>query len=344
MTTPPRNRRPLALVGIAAVITAAAFLLMRRASGDGDGDAALQPGRPIDQTQVLELEPVTAPEDLGERAMQHCRTLVDFGPRHFGRPGWSQQLDYILQTLGSHGIAARRDTWTDRRERITFSNVRAALPGARPERIVLACHHDTKCTTGHQQKEYNFHFVGANDGASGVGLLLALAPLLKRQQREATIELVFFDGEESLDWNWNQERALFGSRRFVQRYQEARERGDEAPIVAMILLDMVGRANLHIQEELYSTEHLRRVCWSAAVATGHQQDFYRRAAAAGDDHHPFLLAGIPSVDLIDLDGNPYWHTPHDTIEHMSADSLRKVADVVLTMLPAVERAYVTTPK
>lgn len=339
MSEPSNRSRPLILLGLIAGIAGLAFAL-QQTGGIGSGQTAgLTYGRPVDRSTALQLEAVRAPSDLGERAMHHCRILVGFGPRYFGQPGWSKQLDHIVQTLGMDGIPSKRDTWTDRKERITFSNVVATIPGKRKERIVLACHHDTKCTTGHARKEHNFHFVGANDGASGVGLLLALAPELKKRGYEATIDLVFFDGEESLDFDWNDDRALFGSKRFVQRYLEGRERGDESPIAAVILLDMVGRIDLHIQEELYSTEALRRICWSAVAATGNQQQFFRVAEGAKDDHVPFLLEGIPSIDLIDLKGNPYWHTEHDTLDYMSAASMQKVADVVLTMLPAVEQAY-----
>ena len=158
---------------------------------------------------------------------------------------------------------------------------------------------------------------------------------------EATIELVFLDGEESLDWDWNgAARALFGSKRFVKRHRDALLVGDEPRIEALILLDMVGRTDLHIQEELYSTVRLREILWSAAVACGHQQSFFQHAEAASDDHVPFLDVGIPAVDLIDLHGNPHWHKPTDTIENMSPASLQIVGDVVLTMLPEVERVYV----
>jgi hypothetical protein len=110
----------------------------------------------------------------------------------------------------------------------------------------------------------------------------------------------------------------------------------------MVLLDMVGRTDLHIQEELYSTRQLRKILWSAAVAGGQQQFVFRRAEAAADDHKPFLDVGIPAVDLIDLNGNPHWHKATDTIENMSAKSLQVTADLVLTMLPEVERTYVLT--
>ena len=294
----------------------------------------------IDQTQTTQLEVKKVPADFSEQAFRHVRALVNFGPRYYGQPGWSKQLDYIEMTLKKAGIETKRDTWTDRKELITFSNITATIPGQREERIVLGCHHDTKCTTGHPDQNHNFHFVGANDGASAVALLLTLAPILKQQENQATIELVFFDGEESLDWNWNEAaRALFGSKRYVKKHRDALLLGKEPRIEAMVLLDMVGSKNLHIQEELYSTTLMRRICWSAALATGNQQHFYRRAEAAADDHKPFLDVGIPSIDLIDLNGNPTWHTKDDTIENMSAESIQKVADVVLTMLPAIEQAY-----
>ncbi len=295
----------------------------------------------IDQSQVIPLAPVRAPANVGAEALAHARTLVGFGARHPGTPGWTAQLRYIERTLQGHGLSVQADTWTDRIERITFTNLSCTLPGKRRERIVLGCHHDTKCTTGHSDPAHNFHFVGANDGASAVALLLTLAPLLAATEREATLELVFFDGEESLDWKWNDgARALFGSKRFVKRHRDALLLGDEPRIEALVLLDMVGRADLHIQEELYSTDLLRQITWSAAVATGHRALFYRRAEAASDDHKPFLEVGIPAVDLIDLNGNPQWHTKDDTLEHLAPASLQAVADVVLTMLPEVERRYV----
>jgi len=298
----------------------------------------------IDKGKAPRLQPVPAPKDLGDRAFAHVRTLVGFGPRHTGAqptPGWTQQLDHIGTTLRSLGLAPERDVWTDRKELVTFCNVRAAIPGKRKDRILLACHHDTKCTSGHADPAHNFTFTGANDGASGVALLLALAEVLSKQQHEATIELVFFDGEESLDWAWNDAaRALFGSKRFVKQHRDQGLVGDEPRIAAVVLLDMVGRTDLHIQEELYSTHRLRELVYGAAVATGHETLFFQRAEAASDDHKPFLEVGIPAVDLIDLNGNPHWHKATDTIENVSAASLQKVGEVVLTLLPAIEREYV----
>ena len=344
--------RPLLATSLVLGVLAACLgvtLTQRDAAGGGVAAAGQRPGEDrfaqteIDQGKVLPLTAVRAPAGTGEKALDHVRTLVGFGPRYSGTPGWSQQLEHITAELQRLGLTVQRDTWTDRKELKTFTNLSARIEGKRKDRIVLACHHDTKCTTGHADPAHNFHFVGANDGGSGVGLLLALAPALAAGEREATIELVFFDGEESLDWKWNDAaRALFGSKHFVKRHRDAELLGEADPIRALVLLDMVGRTDLHIQEELYSTPRLRQITWSAAVATGNQKTFYRHAEAASDDHVPFLDVGIPAVDLIDLTGNPHWHTKTDTVENMSAASLQTVADVVLTMLPEIERAYVVT--
>ncbi|MGE3173092.1 MAG: M28 family peptidase [Planctomycetota bacterium] len=347
--------RRSAAVTILVFALAACFgasLVQRATRGQAEAGGGRQPERsqtPIDQNDVRELQAVRAPDDFGARAMEHLRTVVGFGARHAGggkldrpTPGWSKQLDYITAQLQALGLEVERDTWTDRRERITFTNLSTLIPGDRPERILLACHHDTKCTQGHDDPAHNFPFVGANDGGSGVAFLLALAPVLQQRTNRATFQLAFFDGEESLDWSWNNAaRALFGSRRFARRSRLAERDAGAPPIVAMVLLDMVARTDLHIQEELYSTPALRRLVWSAAVATRHRDHFFRRHEAASDDHIPFLDFGIPAVDLIDLNGNPYWHTPEDTLENVSAASLQVVGDVVLTMLPALEQDYVT---
>lgn len=341
-----QRRSAMVVAGLCAACLGAGIALQQ------GGDTPLRAPAPttvrqqdeIDKGKAPRLQPVPAPKDLGDRAFAHVRTLVGFGPRHTGAqptPGWTQQLDHIGTTLRGFGLAPERDVWTDRKELVTFCNVRATIPGKRKDRIVLACHHDTKCTSGHADPAHNFTFTGANDGASGVGLLLALAEVLSKQQHEATIELVFFDGEESLDWAWNDAaRALFGSKRFVKQHRDRSIVGDEPRIAAMVLLDMVGRTDLHIQEELYSTHRLRELVYGAAVATGHATLFFQRAEAASDDHKPFLEVGIPAVDLVDLNGNPHWHKATDTIENVSAASLQKVGEVVLTLLPAIEREYV----
>ncbi|MEY4673132.1 MAG: hypothetical protein RL148_916 [Planctomycetota bacterium] len=294
---------------------------------------------------VVALAPANVTEDLGKTAYGHVANLVSFGPRDVGSVGWQRGLDYMAAELKRLGFEPRRDRWKDPVEGIEFENVSFVIPGNRRERIVLGCHHDTKRTHGHDEEAHNFEFVGANDSASGVGLLLALAPLLTARRNEATIEVVFFDGEESLDWDWNEaKRALFGSKRFVKEHRAAELRGEKGPIAAFVLLDMVGRTDIQVDEETNSTKELRDLLWSAAFACGVQDRFFHKAWPVSDDHLPFLEVGIPSLDIIDLHSNPHWHKPSDTLDNISADSLQMVGRVVLTALPAIEARYVAPRK
>ncbi|HLU38241.1 MAG TPA: M28 family metallopeptidase [Planctomycetota bacterium] len=283
-----------------------------------------------------------APADLGARALAHVATVVGFGERHPGSPGARRQVEYIERELRSYGLAVEVDRWVDPGEGIEFANVIGTLPGKSSERIVLGCHHDTKVCSGHPRQEHNFPFVGANDGGSGVGLLLALAQTLATGPRPtATLQFVFFDGEESLEFKWNLARALFGSRRFVARERAPGSgRHWREPIRAMLLLDMVGARDLQLDDDANSTPALKGILRAAAHATGNPHLALTEPNTVTDDHLPFLDAGIPAAVLIDLANNPQWHTPDDTLEHVAADSLQRVGAIVLAALPEIERRFV----
>jgi hypothetical protein len=165
------------------------------------------------QAGLPQVTAVESPDDIGKRAYAHVQKLVSFGERYPGSEGWEQAIEYISAELKEIGLETNRDTWTDRLEGITFTNISAVLPGDSPHRILVACPHDTKNCTGHDDPEHNFEFLGANDSGSGVGLVLELARELSRTRHRATYEFVFFDGEESIPFHWDITRALFGSRR-----------------------------------------------------------------------------------------------------------------------------------
>ena len=289
------------------------------------------------------LEPVPAPDDLGARAYRHAEQLVSYGPRHPGSAGWSKAIAYIAAELREAGLEPSRDRWTDPVEKITFENVSAVIPGRQPERIVIGAHHDTKKTEGHPDPAHNYPFVGANDSGSGVGLLLALARHLAKHPHRATVEVVFFDGEESIPYKWDKSRALFGSRRYVRKNTGAPTNAVEpvrGAIAAFVLLDMVGAEDLQIDDESNSDPTLKDIFRRAAHATGHAAYFFVQPQTVSDDHLPFLDAGIPAIDLIDLADNPQWHTKDDTLEHLSPKSMQIVGEVVLTALPEIERVFV----
>ena len=206
-----------------------------------------------------------------------------------------------------------------------MANLVATLPGQRPERILLASHFDTKPIN-------EFRFVGANDGGSSTAALLELARVLKgRQKPPFTLEFVFFDGEEAFG-EWREPNHTYGSRQYVT---SARTAGTLSSVRALILLDMVGDRALNLRRDTNSTPWLTEIVWSTARKLGHARHFLDEPLPVEDDHIHFMKAGIPSVDLIDLD-YPDWHTAGDTLDKVSAGSLQVVGDVVLAALPEIE--------
>lgn len=290
-------------------------------------------------------KPANIPADLGERALRHMQTLVSFGVRTPGSVGIRRQLDYVAGQLEALGVPVRRDRFRDARENLEFENLYARLGGRPGDYILLGAHHDTKITEGHPDSSHNFHFVGANDGASGVALLLVLAEHFVQHPPPVTVELAFFDGEESIPYKWDMQRALFGSRRYVDQYRAERVKSPAAPrIGAMILFDMVAATDLQVDDDTNSDPTLKAITLAAAKACGHERYFFAQRHAVTDDHLPFRDAGIPVVDWIDLANNPQWHTPNDTLEHVSAASVQIVAETFLTALPLIVERFAPAPK
>jgi Zn-dependent M28 family amino/carboxypeptidase len=162
---------------------------------------------------------------------------------------------------------------------------------------------------------------------------------LSGRENEPTIWLAFFDGEEALV-RWSNTDGLYGSRHMANGLFKT---GDLARVKAMILLDMVGDRDLSIEWESNSTSWLRRIIWSSARKLRYGEYFTERARRITDDHVPFLSYGIPSIDIIDFHygpksrNNEYWHTSEDTLDKVSATSLKVIGDVVLKSIdPIIE--------
>ena len=262
------------------------------------------------------------------KAWEHLRQQVAIGPRPSGSPGIVKNREYITKTLAAIGLKTVEQAWTATTPigPIKMVNVIATIPGQRTERIVLASHFDTKLFRA-------FRFVGANDGASSTAALLELARVIKaRPQLPFTIELLFLDGEEATG-DWQGTDNTYGSRHYVE---VARQAGTLKALRAMILLDMIGDRQLNIRRETNSTPWLTEIVWNVARRLGHQAHFITESMAVEDDHLPFLKAGVPSIDIIDLD-YPAWHTAQDTLDAVSARSLQVVGDVVVAALPEIEQ-------
>ena len=149
---------------------------------------------------------------------------------------------------------------------------------------------------------------------------------------ENTLEFIFFDGEEAVV-EWTDDDSVYGSRHDVDRRVRDRKLMD---LKAMILVDMIGDKNLNIRREAQSTGWLKDILWGTAQSLGYRKEFPNDEMEISDDHVPYLKAGVPSVDLIDFDYPP-WHTDADTLDKVSAHSLKIVGDVVYFSLPAIDR-------
>ena len=261
------------------------------------------------------------------KAWEHLRQQVALGPRPSGSPGNFKNREYITKTLAAIGIKTVEQAWdaTTPIGPIKMVNLIATIPGQRSERIVLASHFDTKLFR-------EFRFVGASDGASSTAALLELARVIKaRRQLPFTIELLFLDGEEATG-EWQGTDNTYGSRHYVAVASKA---GTLKSLRALILLDMIGDRQLNIRRETNSTAWLTEIVWNVARRLGHEASFTTESMAVEDDHLHFLKAGVPSIDIIDLD-YPAWHTAQDTLDAVSARSLQVVGDVVVAALPDIE--------
>ncbi|MFN3492247.1 MAG: M28 family peptidase [Anaerolineales bacterium] len=262
----------------------------------------------------LNRQPDTASFN-SQRAYADVITQVEMGSRSSGSTGHVQIREWMRTELESAGwIVEIHQT-----ERIgqPIYNVIAKRSDESPQ-IILGAHYDTRVFADNDP-DINNHTLpvpGANDGASGVAVLLELARTLPKDVLPTW--LVFFDAEDNgriAGWDW-----ILGSRAFVEEI--------EINPQAVVIVDMIGDADLNIHLEKNSDKILRAEIWAAAESLGYGKVFINSEKyAILDDHTPFLEKGIPAVDIIDFDYE-YWHTIEDTPDKVSPESLLAVGDTL----------------
>jgi hypothetical protein len=274
----------------------------------------------------------------GERAMDQVRKQMEFGPRVAGSAQLAKTRLYIVNALRDSGMKVTTDEFdvsTPVGER-RMANITAEIPGESRDVIIISSHYDTKLFT-------NMQFVGANDPGASVATLLEIAHVLAAnpQKPKFTYRLVFFDGEEAFCEEWDQcskpdaPDNTYGSRHYVAQLRNNNELGR---VRALILLDMMGYKNLELGRDDMSTRWLQDIVWRTANDLGYGKYFVDRPeGVGGDDHEPFLRAGIDALDIIQLAGYPYWHRADDTADKISPQSMKVVGDVVLSSLPRIEQ-------
>lgn len=277
----------------------------------------------------------SAPAFSGPLAFDDLRHLVAFGPRPPGSQALIESRRWIIRELEADGCAVTQDTFTAPTPmgNIDMDNIIVKIPGESQSVVMLAGHYDTKLFK-------NFRFVGANDGGSSAAFLMEMGRNLCRGRKyKFTTWLVFFDGEEAIEQEMTPTDGTYGSRHLEQKLAAD---GELDRIQAMILVDMIGDKNLDIRRDDNSTGWLNDLLFKTADRLGYSRYFLKgESLAVGDDHTPFVEAGVSAVDIIDFDYGPnesYWHTAEDTLDHCSPASLGIVGRVVSAMLGELDRS------
>jgi glutaminyl-peptide cyclotransferase len=256
-----------------------------------------------------------------DRAFADLTAQVDLGPRATGSKANADDVEQLARKLEEAGVQGVR-------VQSPLQNVVGVIPGSEPGYVVVGAHHDTVDVPG---------FVGANDGASGVAVVLELARDLPNPLPGPSIAIALFDGEEA---RGNRDFSVDGKRGSTQYVDLAERAAQGSPpldeIKAMVLFDMVGDCDLHIPLEPGSDLDLYD-----RFARADPGVFSGRTFPIDDDHTPFLEHGIPAVDLIDFDYGPgrapgaFWHTTEDTVDHVCPASLEAVGEAALEVIPQI---------
>ena len=321
-------RAAIALFAVMGIAGLAAWLLL---AGRGSGANA--------QTPVSDLRLEDIPFD-GARAYEYLKELCAIGPRPSGSPGMAKQQKLLEEHFGKLGGQVEYQRFRVRHPRegtpVELANMIIRWHPDSKERILLCAHYDTIPYPLEDPVNPRGVFVGANDGASGVAVLMELAREIPKIESRYGIDIVLFDAEEFVFSM--QDRFLLGSEYFARAYAADRQRGYRYRWG--VLLDMVGDKDLQIYQERNSlwwpaTRPLVHEIWGVAARLGVREFIPRPKYEIQDDHIPLNnIAGIPCILVIDYD-YPYWHTEADTPDKCSALSLAKVGWVIVEWLKQV---------
>lgn len=278
----------------------------------------------------------------GEAAYRYAAVQVEFGPRIPGSPGWQKAGDWIVAQMRTRADTVVEQRWMHKLasgDSIPMRNILARFRPAATDRVLYLTHWDTRPIADNDPNPANRTkpILGANDGASGVGLFVALGDLLKKTPPNVGVDLLFVDGEDYGTFGPPDVDVLIGSTYFASHLPSP----GYQPIFG-VLFDMIGDKDLNIYQEQNSVarapEVVNRV-WQAAANLGYSQYFIPDAKyAVTDDHIPLLQAGLRVIDVIDIDYGPanasYHHTLADTMDKISAKSLGIVGDVAASLVTA----------
>ncbi len=274
---------------------------------------------------VMFFQTTQLPRFDADRAYRDVVFQENLGSRTPGSEAHQKAGEWIQNELINSGWTVEVQDCSDCSQTVT--NIIGKI-GTGNEIIILGAHYDSRIYADQDPNPAKqFEPVpGANDGASGVAILLELARILPKPSQKQ-FWLVFFDAEDN--GGINDQEWIYGSRYFVEKLK-VQFLPENLPAAA-IIVDMVGDQDLNIYYEANSTSVLKEEIWKIANQLGYSQFIPSIKHRMLDDHTPFLEAGIPAVDIIDFD-YPYWHTTEDTSDKVSGESLEAVGVTLLHWL------------
>jgi glutaminyl-peptide cyclotransferase len=302
--------------------------------------------QPLTRTTAPPPPEVAAPDNApfphidAKRAFQYTREVTAFGPRYLGSENHKKLERYILDHLKDDHLKddqVEDDAFTaDTVEgKFPVRNLIAKFPGAKDGIIVILGHYDTNYPLR------NTGYVGANDGGSSTAILLEYANQLRgglhdKKRDGYSVWLVWTDGEEAVK-TWTDTDSLYGTRHLAEKWEKD---GTLKKIKALMVMDMIGDADLNINRNTNCTPWLLDLIYAAAERGGYQSHFYALQGPIEDDHIPFVKRGVPSADVIDLDygyNNVFHHTPQDTMDKLSPKSLEIVGNTILETIHLLDQ-------
>ena len=298
-------------------------------------DAGLRRGAAVALIVALVVSGVLAgcgsPTYDSELAFSFLEKQCEFGPRPPGSDAHEAMGKWLVGVLQGYAdeVSVQQFTVLDTEgSEVVLSNVIASFRLDARERVLFGAHWDTRWIAERDPDEGNRGrpILGANDGASGVAVLLGLAAMMSDRSPAVGVDLVFFDGEDGGNGG-GFDSFCVGSTFF------AGQMGDYAPIYAVVV-DMIGDSDLTIPVEpnsMSACPSVVRTVWDAAERVGAASFTEESGAAMFDDHIPLIRAGVPSALIIDFD-YVYWHTVEDTPDKCSPESLGEVGSVLAELI------------
>jgi hypothetical protein len=276
----------------------------------------------------------------GQRALGYLEAICKIGPRMSGTAGMKQQQEMVQKHFEARGAKVELQRFTARQlsqqQPVEMANLIASWYPERPRRVILCSHYDTRPIADQEPdpRRWTQPFLSANDGGSGVALLMELANHVRDLKSNVGITFVLFDGEEYI-FDPKSDKYFFGSSHFAQAYRRDRP---QQPYVAAVLLDMIAGKDAHFPMEQYSVFRsgaLVQEIWSIAAELKCAAFVDRPGPAVQDDHLALQQAGIPAVDIIDFN-YPHWHRLSDVPENCSVEGMQQVARVLSVWLQRVK--------